>query len=238
MLELPLPDHRRRLHEQAQRDAASEREQLLPRIPRLTLVVDAAGEGVVVRIDRREAADLVEPLSLDPGEHVVVVSRGEQRVERRVTLIEGDRQRLVVSLPPIDAPPPPVAPPVAPPAIGEPPDPAPPTGPAPPPVDAAGTNDLTPWWIVGLSLTGATGLVAGATWYGADRRHADFLAYDEQISSGAIKAGEPGATAVARERAAAAAETRRLSAVAIGFGIGAGGARGDDRDPRGHRSQP
>lgn len=75
------------------------------RLPRLTVVLprDVPDAGVVV--DGRPIANKTEPIALDPGTHELHVRAPDRTpFTRRITLAEGSRQQVAVSLPKIPAP--------------------------------------------------------------------------------------------------------------------------------------
>jgi hypothetical protein len=81
---------------QAQRDAAKERAELLPKIPRLTVTVEGEDlQDVEVTID-----DQIVPKALlgtsqmaDPGQRMVSAKRGDEQVSAEVTLAEGEHKQ-------------------------------------------------------------------------------------------------------------------------------------------------
>jgi len=87
------------VQQQAQRESAQERQALMPRIARLKIVIEGADENaVIVTID-----DNPMPKSLlgtdqyaDPGARLVVGKLGEQTVEQRKILKEGERGQVVL----------------------------------------------------------------------------------------------------------------------------------------------
>ena len=89
-------------HRTAVRDAKSEREELLPKIAQLEIrVAGPRGDGIQVSVDGEELpAALVDVSSpFDPGDHKVVARRGEVEVVERVTLDEGERATVTLTLP-------------------------------------------------------------------------------------------------------------------------------------------
>ncbi len=124
---LALPERSPELHASAREDAAKARAALLPRIPRLRVTLEVKGESAAPRLvsldGKTLAASLLEsPIPLDPGEHVVAASQGDDRVEEKVTVVEGGDTEVVLTLvlrrpapgpePPRPLPPAPVAAPV------------------------------------------------------------------------------------------------------------------------------
>ena len=168
-------------------------------LPGALMVSSGEVSGALVSVDGHAAA--VTPLSaslkLEAGPHVITVSKAgyQDAAEQRVTLERGGTAALTFRLDPIPTPAPP-----------------------PPKPDSAGLGTA---WAVGIGLTATSALVAGIFWFQADQRHDDFVAYDDQVKSGAVKAGDPDAAQLDRDRQSAADDTERYSAAAIGFGIGA-----------------
>lgn len=79
----------------AKRDAEFERSELLAKIPRLTVALEGQSlEGVVVRLDGHPvpAALLGTSQLVDPGQHVVEATRGEEVVKSNVTIAERDHK--------------------------------------------------------------------------------------------------------------------------------------------------
>jgi hypothetical protein len=79
----------------AVRDALKERSELLPRIPRLKILVDGArADDVELTVDgtKMPAALIGSEQLLDPGEHKLEAHRGKQVVTRAVTLGESERR--------------------------------------------------------------------------------------------------------------------------------------------------
>jgi hypothetical protein len=93
-----------RAFRRAVQEASDAVERLEPRIPTLTVVLDGPvpdGASVEIRIDGKavERAQISTP-SIDPGEHVVAAAiDGRVMVEDHVLLQEGDRKKVVLSLP-------------------------------------------------------------------------------------------------------------------------------------------
>jgi hypothetical protein len=81
----------------AQADAESERQQLLPRIPTLSIVVEgAAGASTEVTIDGVPvpSALLSEARPVNPGKHQVKGKRGQQVESKEVSLDESEKKTL------------------------------------------------------------------------------------------------------------------------------------------------
>ena len=84
----------------AQREAAEARAKLLPRLPRLTVMVDgAAAQDVTLTIDGVEVASaLINAEQLvDPGTRRLVATVGEQEKTEEVTLREGERRAVTLT---------------------------------------------------------------------------------------------------------------------------------------------
>jgi hypothetical protein len=143
----------------AMKEALAELERLDPRIPRLRIVVTGAApqSDVIVQLDQRAVApaSLVNPMRVDPGEHVVTASaEGFTAVEQRVQLAEGESKEVVLSFAPAPAGESPAsAPPVT--------QPAEQTPVASTPVDS-GPSPALGWTALGIGVAGLTvGVVAG-----------------------------------------------------------------------------
>ena len=111
---MPLPPDAQEIHAEAKTTAAEEREDLLPRIPKLLVKLSGADlEGVVVTLDGIAVppALLGVERPVDPGDHVVVASRETPLKEERVTLAEGESRTIVLNLGAAALPPPPPPPP-------------------------------------------------------------------------------------------------------------------------------
>ncbi|HVW29720.1 MAG TPA: hypothetical protein VHC69_30360 [Polyangiaceae bacterium] len=138
---------------QAQADAARERDELLPRIPNVTLVIEGADPSdVTVTLDGHAvlAALVGAPQPVDPSHHVAKATRGTESVEQPFDIAEG--QSLSVSLkfgaaPAAAAPPAPAAAPAV-------------TAPAPPPEADKSSSGWGTQKIIAVSVAGA-GLVSG-----------------------------------------------------------------------------
>jgi len=107
--------------------AASQRGELVPTVPRLTVSLPA-GDWPAAAVVMRDSMTLAGPLlgeaiAVDPGDHVVVVTLADGRSKQQhVTLANGERRVVVVELPSGPEPSaavasPPQAPPVAPAAM-------------------------------------------------------------------------------------------------------------------------
>jgi hypothetical protein len=156
---LTIPERGSELHKKARDDAAAARKALVPRIPRLRIVVRAGpGREVAVTVDgapvSRAMFDL--PLPMNPGSHEIVGRSGEERVVRRVSLLE--RGEIRVELPFESR----SAPDIAQSPGEEPSPPKPGTAPDPSPPDAS-AGDASPIQIAGYALVGvgAAALAAG-----------------------------------------------------------------------------
>lgn len=89
----------RAVQTQAREDAARERALLVPRIPKVTVSVQGApAEGLSVLVDGKSVPPSLvgTPLPTNPGELIVVATSGGRRVERSLTIAEG--QSIVVLL--------------------------------------------------------------------------------------------------------------------------------------------
>ncbi len=87
---------------EAQATARDELAALRKRIPQLRIVITPERQDVTLSIDGR-ARELSKPIhELNPGQHVIRVSAGDDSVERRVRLVEGQQERvqLHLALPP------------------------------------------------------------------------------------------------------------------------------------------
>ena len=80
------------VHEQAKKDARTEHEALVPRIPKLIVRVSGVDESEVsVTIDGAPMANALigEQRPVNPGAHLVIGKRGDETVEGRVSLVQG-----------------------------------------------------------------------------------------------------------------------------------------------------
>lgn len=109
VIELALGDAPPPPFQQAKQDAAREHRDLLPRVPRLTIVVELPGTTeptpqVTVRLDGEPlgADGLGAPRLVEVGAHEVEGERGDAKVRERVELREGEHRRVVLRLDPAD----------------------------------------------------------------------------------------------------------------------------------------
>lgn len=87
------------MQQQAQKDAQTELDQLQPRIPKLTIIVEGANVNeVVVKVD-----DVPVPSALlgieryaDPGQRKIIGKRGNQVVTETATLAESTKQQVIL----------------------------------------------------------------------------------------------------------------------------------------------
>jgi hypothetical protein len=161
------------IQRKARDEAVRERDALLPRIPALTIALEgAAPASVVVWLDGKVLAvsELAAPISVNPGNRLLVARRGTEQTQVVVRLAEGASATATLrfapetaraAFAPLDTAPPAAAPPVAPPPVVV----APP--PAVAPADSGDGSPLgtTGWVLVGvggtsLALAGVAGLVA------------------------------------------------------------------------------
>lgn len=84
------------VHEKAVDRAAGERRALAARIPKIVLVAPDGARIVIDGAPRPEAGRGAVPL--DPGEHRIVVTLGEQTQARTVELVEGETTRITIEL--------------------------------------------------------------------------------------------------------------------------------------------
>ena len=93
------------VHRKAQQEAATERQQLLPRLAQLTLVVSGDQDGLRFELDGRplKAAMIGVALPVNPGKHHFEGARGEQRVDERFTLEEGEERQIELAAPAVTA---------------------------------------------------------------------------------------------------------------------------------------
>ncbi len=154
-----LPSHARKQHVEAQRDAQRERQELMPRIPRVTLRVAGARTGVVAQLDgtRVPAALLGIAQPVDPGEHTFTATAGQARAEQRFSVAEGKKTEVELTLAPAAAAPAAGGDSPRPTPAGQPPAPGAPDGDAP--SGASSVQATLGWVAVGL---GGAGLVLGA----------------------------------------------------------------------------
>ena len=94
------------VQEAAKQVAAKEREELLPRIPKLTLQVEGVpADEVVVTLDGVlvVAAHLGAARPANPGNHIATAKLGEQEAREEVTLAEGESKTVLLRLAPAPA---------------------------------------------------------------------------------------------------------------------------------------
>jgi hypothetical protein len=101
---------------QARKDAATELEALMPRLPTITVSVEGANSGEVkLSLDGvvMPSALSGEERPVNPGEHRVVGVAGKEEVSETVTLAEGEKQSIILrfteqqsAVAPLGAPPP------------------------------------------------------------------------------------------------------------------------------------
>ncbi|MBX7191000.1 MAG: tetratricopeptide repeat protein [Sandaracinaceae bacterium] len=88
-------------------DAEAQLADLEPRIPRARIRVLGIAEGDVVRLDEYElsTASLEQPLPVNPGDHTVLVQRGEQEpIATTFTLEEGQTEDVLLDARPLPPP--------------------------------------------------------------------------------------------------------------------------------------
>jgi uncharacterized protein (DUF2147 family) len=93
--------------EEAQRDAEKERNELLPRIPRLKIIFKGATAAeVAVSIDGAAVPQALADTEqvVDPGERMVEGKRGDEVVKQSVTLREGDHGQVMLQFTQAGAP--------------------------------------------------------------------------------------------------------------------------------------
>ena len=163
--------------QKALKEARSELDALQPRIPTLTVHVNARAEDVSVTVDnaRLPSALLDESRPTDPGSHFVVAVRGSERQQIEVRLREGEQRQLTIQFrgQPVAA-----AEPV--PGSGESLTLTPLTaapvangGAAPPAATRGGTSPLKPLGIITMAFGGAALATAGVTALIANDKRAD-----------------------------------------------------------------
>jgi hypothetical protein len=89
------------VHEKAQRDAQAAYDQLIPRVPRMSVFVSGVEpDAVAIQIDGKPMPPELEGFAqaANPGEHVIVGTLGDQVVTQRVTLVERATAPVVVDL--------------------------------------------------------------------------------------------------------------------------------------------
>lgn len=173
--------------------------QLVPLSAKLMVTTNNVA-GAVIQIDGREAGQtpLPAPLALPAGEYRVGISKpGYEPVPLQRAFLQGGETTALtfqLTLPPPER--------------------------APQRDTGSGTQQAFAW--IGAGLTAATAIAAGVTWYQADSRYEEFTRYDDQVTSGAVRAGDPGAADLDAARESAAEDTDQYSAAAIGLGIASG----------------
>lgn len=99
---IQLAPDARDIQKNAQNDARTEREALMPRIPSLTIVIGGAPAGSAkVNMDGKPVASalLGVKVPVDPGKHVIEAQVGERQERREVTLAEGGNETLRIDFP-------------------------------------------------------------------------------------------------------------------------------------------
>ncbi len=128
---LPLPETNRANHEKAKKEAAQERQQLLPKIPNLVVnVTGAPASEVQLTIDgvAIDSALIGIAQPIDPGSHSVVATWKGQEQKRDVQLAEAGKESIELKFDPSAAAPAPVPAPGTGPATSPPPTTPPPSG--------------------------------------------------------------------------------------------------------------
>jgi len=142
----------------ARDDARAEREELLPRLAKLTVTVSGSGaEGAEVSVDGRPISKALLGVAqpVDPGEWLVAATNGAARAEKTVSLAEGEQLSVALEL---DAAPEP--------ALATPPEPirsttsAPPDDSSPEQVDAEGGSSPVAAYVA-FGVGGAAAIVTG-----------------------------------------------------------------------------
>jgi hypothetical protein len=180
-----------------------EKVQLQPLMARL-MVSTGSVTGAVVAVDGQPIAvtPLTGALSITPGQHEISVSKEgyEPSPPQRIFVQGGGSAVLSFQLlEPMRMP----------------------AGPAEPEPDhGQAMLEALPWF--GVGLTAASGVFAGVFWQRADTRHDDFVFYDDQVSSGAVRAGDHDAAWIDGERQSAADDTETFNAVAVGATVTTG----------------
>lgn len=93
----------------AQADAVLEREDLVPLIPTLTIVVQGPlGKNPMILVDGEEIppAMVGQQRPIDPGVHEVEIRRKDTSVKKRVDVVVKKDEKVSLELPPLPAPPP------------------------------------------------------------------------------------------------------------------------------------
>jgi hypothetical protein len=164
--------------QKALKEARSELDALQPRIPSLTVHVNARSEEVSVTVDnaRIPSALLDERRPTDPGSHFVLATRGSERQQIEVRLREGEQRQLTIQFrgqPQVAAEPVPgggealTLTPLA--AAG----PAPSNDAAPAAATRGGSSPLKPLGIITMAFGGAALATAGVTALIANDKRAD-----------------------------------------------------------------
>ncbi len=163
---LPIPETNRANHEKAKKDAALERQQLLPKIPNLVVSVSGAPASEVQLTIDGVAIDsaligIAQPI--DPGGHSVVATWNGQEQKRDVQLAEAGKESIELKFDPKatgTTPAPAVAPTPRPEAAPPPSTPPPSSGGADAAVDTGDSGSSNTLAYVALGVGGA-GLLAG-----------------------------------------------------------------------------
>src|SRR6185503_12996822 len=98
---MQVPSGEAAVQQKAQAEAEREGAALKPRIPRLVISLEGAEPSeVTLTIDGKPVAASVigTPRLLNPGPHVVEVSRGSDHARAEVTAVEGKEQALSLKL--------------------------------------------------------------------------------------------------------------------------------------------
>jgi hypothetical protein len=98
---MDVPAKAPKVHQEALRDAERERAALLPRIPSLVVELGAGGADAEVLLDEKPLPPALIGVEqpIDPGQHVLVVTRGGQRKEERFSVAEREKKRLALEPP-------------------------------------------------------------------------------------------------------------------------------------------
>jgi hypothetical protein len=160
------------------------------------LVIEANVPAIEVTVDGAVVGEtpIAEPIVVDPGEHVVRLSKdGYVTQEREVVVDKGELSTLEFVLEPAETD----------------------SASTVPPVTDDGEQKRVPTLVwIGLGGTVAAGAVAVTFWALAADRHRDFEKYNEQYVNFEIEADDP-------KFKDARADTKQFSSLALGFGIGA-----------------
>ncbi|MBK8937368.1 MAG: tetratricopeptide repeat protein [Polyangiaceae bacterium] len=149
----------------AREEAAALAPLLEARLPKITFTIEPAGVEPEVAVDGAALSKelLTQELPLDPGEHKVSARSGGQRVERTLTLAEGERSAVVLAFVVSSAPvePPPVEPkplePELPPTQPK----LPPPSVEPPPATDDGLTPVVPVAFATAGVALLTGAITG-----------------------------------------------------------------------------